>query len=162
MSQRRLLILIADGEHARLVRPAADQALHSESALDSTLAHRRAAELARDRPGASFHSGASAHHAETPRHDPHEMAKERFAASLAEQITEVEAAGGFDDLLLVAPAHVMATIREHLGEAARRRVVGTLLKDLTKVPDEALVPHLAQWMRPGHHRDGPGAVGGGG
>jgi protein required for attachment to host cells len=148
MSRRRLLILIADGEHSRLVRRAADDALRTESALDSTLAHRRAADLTSDRPGASFHSGASTHHAETPRHDPHELAKERFAAALADDLNQIEAAGGFDDLVLVAPAHVMAAIRQHLGDAASRRVIGALQKDLIKVPDEALSPHLAEWVRP--------------
>ncbi len=162
MSRRRLLILIADGEHGRLVRPAADNALQTERALDSILAHRRAADLTSDRPGASFHSGASARHAETPRHDPHDLAKETFAEALADHLNQTEAAGAFDDLVLVAPAQVMAAIRQHLGDASSRRVIGTLLKDLVKVPDEALAPHLAEWVRPVQRRGGSRAAGGGG
>ncbi len=159
MSQRRLLILIADGEHGRLVRPAADHALHTERELDSILAHRRAAALTSDRPGASFHSGASVHHAETPRHDPHDLAKETFAEALADIVNQTEAAGGFDDLVLVAPAHVMTAIRHHLGDAASRRIIGTLPKDLIKVPDAALSPHLAAWVRPVERRGESGAAG---
>ena len=158
MSRRRLLILIADGEHGRLVRPAADNTLRTESALDSILAHRRAADLTADRPGASFHSGASAHHAETPRHDAHALAKESFAAALADHLSQTEAAGGFDDLVLVAPVPVLAAIRQHLGDGASRRVIGTLEKDLIKVPDRALSSHLAAWVRPVRDRRGPGAA----
>lgn len=54
---RNLLIVIADGEHVRFVRPAEDNALHSEAPAQ----HQRSADLGGDHPGAS--TGSSAHHA---------------------------------------------------------------------------------------------------
>src|SRR5271155_1108245 len=72
---RNLLIVVADGEHVRFVRPAADNALHSEAELDSPAAHKQSADLGSDHPGASMHTGSSAHHALAPRHDPHALAK---------------------------------------------------------------------------------------
>ena len=149
-----LLIVIADGEHARFVRPAPDNALHSENALDSIFAHKRASALASDRPGASFHSGASAHHAVTPRHEPHQLAKEAFAMALADHLNESLSGNAFESLVLVAPSHVMQVIRAHLDERARQRIIGALEKDLTKIPNDALQPHLAAWVPPIHRARG--------
>jgi hypothetical protein len=72
---RNMLIVIAGGEHARIVRPAEDYALHTRTVMDSSTSGRRSADLSSDRPGAAFHTGSTAHHAMTPRHDPHTMAK---------------------------------------------------------------------------------------
>jgi protein required for attachment to host cells len=148
--QLNLLIAIADGEHARFVRPAADNALHSEAALDSITAHKRSADLGSDRPGASFHSDSSAHHALAPRHDLHRLEEEKFARQIAEQLNAAAASGVFDELALVAPSHVLAAIRDALDTATRARVIGTLAKDLVKTPDDELWPHVRAWVRPVH------------
>jgi hypothetical protein len=42
----------------------------------------------------------------------------------------------------VAQPRVAASLRAGLGEAARRKIVGRLEKDLTKVPDRELARHL--------------------
>jgi protein required for attachment to host cells len=147
---RKLLIVIADGEHARFVRPAADNALATTQRFDSASAHKRSTDLKSDRPGASYHTGATAHHAVEPRHDPHMLEKERFADLVA---VELNAAGGreeFDALVLVAPPHTLSRIRDALDPAIGACVVGTLAKDLVKTPDDALQPHLKDWVRPVH------------
>ena len=143
---RNLLIVVADGEHARFVRVAPDNALHTERSLDSTTAHKRSSELASDRPGASLHSDASARHAATPRQDPHALAKQDFAHALATQVSE--AASEFDELVLVAPAQCLNEIRARLGTDAAGKLVGTLAKDLVKTPDHELQPHLHEWVHP--------------
>ena len=144
--QRRLLIVVADGEHARLVRPGDDNALHTERALDSIAAHKRSAELRSDRPGAAFHSDSSAHHAVAPRHDPHELEKEKFADTIGAEINQM--ADTFDELVLVAPARTLHRLQSALDATLAPRVVGSLAKDLVKVPDDALWPHLKEWVRP--------------
>lgn len=147
-----LLILIADGEHARFVRPAADHALHTQEAIDSPAAHQRSADLGSDRPGAAFHSTSTAHHAVAPRHDPHDLAKEHFAKDLAARLNQAAAQDAFAALVLVAPPHTLATIQAGLDATARGRVVGALDKDLVKTPDHELGPHLRDWVRPVHRR----------
>jgi protein required for attachment to host cells len=148
--QQNLLIVIADGEHVRFVRPAADNALHSEAALDSVTAHKRAADLGSDHPGASFHTGSSVHHGLAPRHDPHDLEKEKFAHAIAQQLNARAADGAFDELVVVAPSYILNAIRAALDTSTAARVVGTLSKDLVKTPDDELWPHVREWVRPVH------------
>lgn len=147
---RNLLIVIADGEHVRFVRPAADNALRSEATVDLPSVHRRSADLGSDHPGASVHTGSSAHHALAPRHDPHALAKEQFAHSIAQQLNAGAAGGAFDELVIVAPAHVLSEICGALDTVTEATVVGTLAKDLVKTPDDELWPHVHTWVPPVH------------
>ena len=151
---RNLLIVIADGEHARFVRPAPDNALLSERAFDSISAHKQSAELGSDHPGASFHTGSSAAHAETPRHDLHRMEKQKFAHLISSELNAAAARAELDALIVVAPAQVLAAIRSRLDVATRATVIGTLKKDLVKTPDHELWPHLAEWIPPVHRATG--------
>jgi protein required for attachment to host cells len=146
----RLVIVIADGEHARFVRPGHDNALHSDAAMDSIVAHKRSGGLGTDAPGAAFHSNSSAHHALAPRHDLHELGKEKFARLVADQLNEASSRDDFDELVIVAPAHSLNAIRKELNTGTDAKVVGTLGKDLVKVPDHELWPHLREWVRPVH------------
>jgi protein required for attachment to host cells len=147
---RNLLFVIADGEHARFVRPAADNALHSDAAMDSFSAHKQSADLGSDHPGASSQSGSSAHHTFAPRHDLHAMQKDKFARAVAEQLNEAGAAKAFDELVIVAPPHTLSEIRRDLNAATDAMVIGTLQKDLVKTPDDELWPHVHTWVRPVH------------
>jgi protein required for attachment to host cells len=147
---RNLLIVIADGEHVRYVRPAEDNALHTESVIDSFEAHKQSSDLESDHSGSSYHTGSSAHHALAPRHDPHALAKEKFAHTIARQLNAREAAGLFDELVIVATTHVLEAIRAALNTAAGAKVIGTLQKDLVKTPDAELWPHVRTWARPVH------------
>ena len=148
--QRKILLVVADGEHCRFVRPGPDNALRSTTALDSLAAHKRAAELGSDHPGAAYHTGAAAHHALAPRHDPHDLEKQKFARVVAEQLNAAAASGDYDELVIAAPPHTLAAIREHLDTTTGAKIVGTLQKDLTKTPDDELWPHVRAWLRPVH------------
>src|SRR5271166_3167037 len=110
--RRKLLIVVADAEHVRFVRAGPDNALHSDAALDSVSAHKKSADLGSDHPGAAFHTGSTVHHALNPRHDPHELEKERFAHLVADRLNAATAGGEFDELVLVAPPHVLNAIRD--------------------------------------------------
>jgi protein required for attachment to host cells len=149
MSERpRLLIVLADGEHARFVRPGPDGVLRTDESEDSRRAHKRSSDLGSDRPGESFHSDSSAHHAFSPRHDLHALEKAKFAHAIADQLNEAEANGEFGSLLLVAPAHTVNAIREHLNRATAGRILAVIEKDLAKVPDNELASHLTPWAHP--------------
>jgi protein required for attachment to host cells len=124
MHQLKLLFAIADGEHARFVRPDAE---------DNTL---RSSSRVRPENG---HTGA----ADQPHHD-----KDKFAGWVAAQLNQDGAS--FDELVLVAPAHTLGTIRSHLVKPVQDKLLATLDKDLTKIPDHELWPHLKHWVRPVH------------
>lgn len=145
---QKLCIVIADGGHARFVRPAADHALHTFEAVDSTTVHKKDHDLVSDRPGRSFESGATGRHAYSPRHDPHELAKERFAQVVARRINEDAAAEVFNELVVVAPRHVLSELTDALDVPTKAKLLGSLAKDLVKTPDDELWPHLKEWVEP--------------
>jgi protein required for attachment to host cells len=146
--QPTVWFLIADGEHARIVvpRPVKGQ-FRMQRAFDSAAAHKRAADLGTDRPGRVFESATTARHAVVPRSDPHELEKLRFAEAVAKQINEEARGGAFDRLVLVAPAHALNAIREKLSPEAHAKVVGSVMKDLVRLSDADLSPHLTEWWR---------------
>jgi len=148
---RKLCFVIADGGHARFVRPATDNALHTIEAIDSVSVHKRDHDLVSDRPGRSFESGSSSmRHAYSPRQDPHEQEKVRFAHLVAARMNEESATGLFTDLVIVAPSSVLSEVTEALDLPTKAKLVGTLAKDLVKVPDHDLYAHLKEWARPVH------------
>ena len=85
-----------------------------------------------------------------PRSDPHDRAKIKFADLVAEQICAASKADEFHELVLVAPAHVLAELQDKLDSTTRAKLTGTLAKDLVHVPNHDLWPHLKEWVRPTH------------
>jgi protein required for attachment to host cells len=148
--KRKLCFVVADGGHARFLRPAADYALHTFEAMDSASVHKRDQDLVSDRPGRAFESATAGRHAIEPRTDPHELEKTRFAQAVARKIVEEAAAGVFNELVVVAPSHVLNELTGALDAGTRAKVIGSLAKDLVKTPDHALWPHLKEWVRPVH------------
>lgn len=142
----RSLFVIADAEHARFVRIAANGALHTVEAFDSVAVHRRPSDLGSDHPGAAFHSTSTAHHAFVPRHDPQEVASHQFAAAISDEINMAFARGEFDRLVLAALPHTAQVLSERLSTGAASVLIGTLDKDLVKTPDDALSTHLRAWL----------------
>ena len=139
-------VVLADGEHARVVTPSMKQGQFATSlALDSALAHLRSRDLGTDNPGRSFESASPMRHAIEPRQDLHKAAKQSFLAEVARELNEREKSGDFDRLVLVAPGHALHDLREGLSKAVAAKVVGSLGKDLTKTPDHDLASHLAEW-----------------
>ena len=149
-AHRSLLIVIADGEHARFLRPTSHRALENMASFTSEAAHQHSADLGADRPGASFHSQSTAHHAVAPRHDLHVMAKEKFARKVAAEIDAMVEREAIDDLVIAAPPPIMSAITATLQDATGRRIIASTHKDFTKMPEGDLWPHLAEWIRPAH------------
>jgi protein required for attachment to host cells len=150
VQHRNPCFVIADGGRARFVKPAADNGLHTQEALESDAAHLRSHDLGSDRPGRAFESGNPARHSHTPRVDPHDKEKARFAHLVGERIRAESARGAFSELILVAPPPVLAELVDALDKPTGAKLVGTLAKDLVKVPDDELWPHLKEWARPVH------------
>ena len=150
VQHRNLCFVIADGGRARLVKPAADNALHTIESLDSDSLHKQSSDLGSDRPGRAHESASPMRHAIAPKTDPHDLEKVRFAHVVGERVKEASQAGDFNELVLVAPPHVLAEMMGMLDQPTEAKVIGTLAKDLVKVPDHELYPHLKQWVRPTH------------
>jgi protein required for attachment to host cells len=138
----RLLIVVADAEHARFIRAAGHGKVHAETAFDSTALHKQSSDLGADRPGASVHTGSTAHHGLAPRHDLKELETVKFAQFVALRINAAAAEDAFDALVLVAPPHTLEPLRAALDSSADARIIGTISKDLVKTPIGALWPHI--------------------
>jgi protein required for attachment to host cells len=129
-------IVVADGEHARVVVPAARHGQFATAvAFDSADAHLLSRDLGDERPGRQ------------PRQDPHKAAKLDFIRFISQELDRHCSAGAFGQLVIVAPAHALHDLRAALSGPASAMIVGTLAKDLTKTPDHDLMPHLAEWWR---------------
>jgi protein required for attachment to host cells len=139
-------IAVADGEHARVVQPNANNTLRTVQALDSASAHLRSRDIRFDQPGRPFDSASSAHHAVGRRHDLHVMEKDKFARFVAEQLGVASGRNEFDQLLLVAPTRCLHELREALDAGTAAKLVGVLEKDLVKTPDHILWPHVSEWV----------------
>lgn len=119
------LIVLADAEHARFVRPQeADNTLHSSSKADP----------------AQGHAGAEVkRHAMSPADLPDWVAKQ-----LDEHVSS------YDELYIVAPAKTLQEVIAHLTKPAQAKLKDTLDKDLTKIADHDLWSHFKDWVRPVH------------
>ena len=142
-----LRIIVADGGHARFIEPDADNTLRTIGAVDSVSVHLRSRDIGSDRPGRSFESAASARHAVGPRQELHALEKQRFVRLIGKQINAASARDEFDRLLLVAPPRALSELRETLDTATQAKLVGTLERDLVKIPDPKLWPHVREWVR---------------
>ena len=144
--QPKVWVLIADGEHARVVTPTRMEGQFTTVvSFDSPTAHLRSSDLGSDRPGRVFESSGVTRHAVVARTDPHEKAKHAFLLEVAKLVDTHEQSGDFDRLVLAAPPHALHDLREALGQAATAKVTGSLHKDLVKTPDHELPSHLAEW-----------------
>lgn len=125
--------LVADGGRARLFErrlPFGRWQERTEDSLESLNPPSR--ERVSDKPGRVHESATAARHAVEPRTDPHRAAKAEFAARLARRLEDATAS--FGRLLLVAPPSFLGDLRASLGAASRRKLHGTLDKDLTHAP----------------------------
>ena len=135
--QPKIWVVIADGEHARVVVPTAKQHHFTTHLMyDSVDAHKQSSDLGGERAG---------RHAVPSRSDPHLLAKHRFVVYVAEQINQHANNHAFDQLVLVAPAHALHDLRAALSKTATAKVVGSETHDLVKIPDHDLPSHLAKW-----------------
>ena len=140
--------VVADGGQARFLKPAADEALHVWAAMDSATLHQKSHDLGSDGPGRAFESASPMRHAVAPRSDPHDRAETAFAHLVAQRILAEAAEGTFDELVLIAPPHVLADIQSQFDSRTQALVIGTVGKDLVNVPVDELWPHLQPWTHP--------------
>lgn len=142
-------ILIADAGRARVLASLGPgkgttpvDGMASEASLPSTT-H----EIVADRQGRSFESADASRHPLTPPTDPRKQIKREYLELLADQIDEKLQSGAFDRLVVVAPPQALGMLRAAFSDRVKGVVSGELAKDLTKVPDHDLGPHLEDVLR---------------
>ncbi|MBL8675024.1 MAG: host attachment protein [Rhodospirillales bacterium] len=145
MKRARTWILIADGARARVLECGPrGGGLREVEAMVFEADHAATRDLAADRPGRSFSSTTDARSAMEPRSDPHRRLKRAFARRLAAALESGLAAGGYDRLVVVAAPVTMGDLRAELSDRVAAAVAVEVDKDLTKVPDDEVLPHLPE------------------
>jgi len=137
-------IVVADGEHARILVPTSERpdTYHTIDEITSKTAHLRTSDLVSDTAGRTFESAAPGRHAIAPHHDPHVTAKHDFVTRIAAYIGVAAKNNLFERLVLVAPARALHDLRADLPPEAQSRLIGVLQHDLTKVSDHDIGKHL--------------------
>jgi len=97
-----------------------------------------------DRPGRVMQSNLGMRSA-VGQTDWHEIAEEKFAASVAARLNTAARDKHFEQLILVAPPAALASLRKELDAHAQGRIVAEVAKDLTKHP----VPEIARLLTGG-------------
>jgi protein required for attachment to host cells len=142
MKKAKIWYVIADGGRARFVERDDTGAFRTFSSFVSTELHDRSGDLGRDRPSRVRDSATSSRHAIEPKQDLHTAAKQDFVRQVVAELEGAHGEGSFDQLVLVAPARVLAQLKEELSKPLAKLLRDDVQKDLTKVPDHDLTEHL--------------------
>ena len=136
--------VIADGGRARFVRPAEGHHFRTVRQLESKHIHDRSHDLGRKPPSRVQESASPTRHGIEPRQDPHDRAERDFAHYVAQELNGDADASSCDALIIAAPSHILADLQSALSRQLQDRIVTTLAKDFTKIPDAELPKHLPQ------------------
>jgi protein required for attachment to host cells len=127
-------VLVTDSEKALFLRNETD---HEDPFLDvvskETQDNPPAREQAANRPG-RFNDGPSIHRSAVQDTDWHELAKERFAADLADILYKKAHKGEFDRLVIVADPATLGSLRDELHMEVSDKVGAEVPKTLTNHP----------------------------
>jgi len=136
--------VIADGGRARLVRPAEGRHFRTIRQFESAHVHDRSHEIGSAPMSRVQESASPTRHGIEPRQDPHDRAERDFARHIGSELNANMEVSSCDALVLVAPSRTLAELQSALSRDLRSKVVTTLAKDLTKIPDAELPKHLPQ------------------
>ena len=125
------VIVVADGEKALFLRNVTDDAdPHLDVEAKDTQDNPKDIDQSANRPGRMPDTGPGQMSALDDT-DWHELAKDRFAADLADKLFEKAHAGEFERLILVAAPSILGELRKSLHKEVADKVVGEIDKTLT-------------------------------
>ena len=141
MQPAKVLFVLADGAHARLV------ARHEAGGRFSTLLEMNGeqelaqlrAELRASPAVANRQSGTPQRHS-LAQEDFARAGKEAFVRKVAAKAADVARQRGFEHVFVAAPPRLVGPLASYMAEYGP--VAGTLGRDLTKIPDAELSPWL--------------------
>lgn len=124
-------VVVADSEKALILENVGDSDYpHLKVEKKKTQDNPPTQDQAANRPG-RFNDGPSVHRSSVGDTDWHELAKDRFAAELADLLYERVHAGKIDRLILVASPHVLGELRDQMHQEVSDIVVAEIDKTLT-------------------------------
>jgi len=93
----------------------------------------RTSEMGTDRPGRT-NSSAGVRRSSMAQTDWHDIEEHRFARTFAQVLDRHCLAGDFTQLVVVAPARILAELRKDWSKRVQQAVIEEIDKDLTKHP----------------------------
>lgn len=142
-----LWVLVMDGSHMLLMRNHGDD-LYPDLRVD---AHRQfhnpaSHHLRSGAPGVGFSRSHPGRHT-FEEGDPHQASEDRFVID-ALKAAELTLAANHTRLLVVAPPHVLATLRQHYSPATKGLLMGEIAKDLSKHSVDVITSLLRDYPQP--------------
>ena len=132
-------ILVADEARARLLEAQqADGAVVEHQSFIHEEGRQHPRDVVADRLPRAQESVGGARHAIEPRTDLETIEASRFAHALSAVLESGRVAHRYERLVLVAPPRFLGALRAALPDAVQQRVVGSLPKDVTREPAEAI------------------------
>ena len=127
-------VVVADSEKALILENIGDgEYLHLKVLGKEEQENPPDREQSANRPG-RFNDGPQVQRSKVDDTDWHELAKERFAADLADLLYKRVHAGKIDRLVLVASPQVLGALRSQLHQEVTDIVIGEIDKTLTNHP----------------------------
>ena len=123
-------IVVADGEKALyLINEGTPAELRLEVIRKKEIDNPPTSEQGSDKPGRFDDAGIG--RSAVADTDWHQLEKERFAEDLADDLRKKSLDDRFSELVIVAPAKTLGTIRQQLHKETQDRLVADVDKDLT-------------------------------
>ena len=138
-------VVVAHRAGARILEyPGPGKALRRVTALDHPDGRRKDGDFESDGPGSVSAQGNDAHHTLAAGPGPHDRAAGEFARRIGATLTSARNRGDFRELVLVAEPRFLGMVRERLDAPTAQMIRGTVGKDLARVADRELAPHLEE------------------
>ncbi len=140
-AKKTLVVLVNDKEARMLENDGVGKGLHQVAHVERDKA--LGAEIAyADMPGRSKGGSGGAHHGMEPSTSEDRQNRERFAAYMLGEAQALWAKGGFDRLIVAAPAKMLGELRGRMPAGLASGLAGDLAKDLLHTPLADLPGHF--------------------
>ncbi|QIG48931.1 host attachment protein [Nordella sp. HKS 07] len=146
MRAPKTLYIVADGGRVRYIERTILGHFTTFRTFVSAHIHDKSSALTRRKPARVQESATSARHAITAKLDPRDKIESAFIQSIADDLRKNNTLEHYDNLVIVAPARLQHLISDSLSPAHASKLIKTIDKDLTKVPDEDLDRHLPEFL----------------
>jgi protein required for attachment to host cells len=146
MRMPKTLYLIADGGRVRYVERIGPGHFNTFRKFVSAHIHDKASELVRDRQARVQESATGSRHGVEPRIKPRDKIELKFIQTITADLGKDDTIGDFDNLVIVAPGRLLNALRKSLPARLASKLVESIDKDLTKIPDGELYRHLPVFL----------------
>ena len=142
MARRKIIFVLADGAHARLVQHSPETGDYvTVREIDGDKGIQEVRAWMKSHPAGRTHDATSSSRSGVGPEDPYRQVKADFMATTAAAAKEMDSDGAYEGFVLVATRRLLPILRKHF--APGTRVLNELAKDLTKVPDHELPAWLS-------------------